>query len=208
MAMTNDRERAPAGGSARERLEAAMLRGDRDSAEAILRAIDARLAAEYRDALLARLTSDCLAGRVPFSQLTATAQVACLLCDDRAAPVACCGAIAGNTSATGRDFMMMLLRAWGVPALDLGVDVPESAFLNAVAERGVRFIVCAVFSRADYARVRQLDERARALGIRERFKLLVSGAPVEHGDSSMLPTDCSDHRAAAVAEWVVRAWKA
>lgn len=205
----SDTPRSSADGCpARDLLEAAMLRGDRDGAARILKGVDAHLAAQWRDALLRRLTAGCLEGRLPFSQLTAAAQAACLLCDDQAPPVACCGAIAGNTSATGRDFMLMLLHAWGVPALDLGVDVPESAFLGAVAEHGVRFVVCVAFSRADLERVRRLDRQAAALGIRDRFDLLVTGAQMEHGDGSGVPWDCPDHRAAAVAEWVVRRWRA
>ena len=207
--MTNEQERPYVGlDAARRRLENAMLSGDRGRAEAILRSTDIRLAAGWKDELLTALTADCLEGRIPFSQLTAAAQVACLFFDDQAPPVACCGAIAGNTSATGRDFMLMLLRAWGVPTLDLGLDVPERAFLSAVTEHGVRFVVCAVFSRADLERVRRLDRQSRALGIRDRFHLLVSGAQMEHSEGSLLPSDFSDHRAAAVAEWVVRKWKA
>ena len=195
-------------GTVKSRLEAAILAGDRSGAAGILLSTDARLAAEWKDALLSRLTADCLNGQVPFSQLIAAAQAACLLLDDQAPPVACCGAIAGNTSATGRDFMMMLLRAWGVPALDLGVDVPEEAFLNAVAEHGMLFVICAVFTRADLRHVLRLHERAEALGIRDRFRLLVSGAQAEHDDARDIPLDYPDFRAAAVAEWVVRTWKA
>lgn len=207
--MTNDQERlSSAECTFRDAFEAAMLAGDRDRARVILRTVDLRRAMEWRDGLLSRLTADCLDGRVPFSQLTAAAQVACMLHDDRAPAVACCGAVAGNTSATGRDFMMMLLRAWGVPATDLGVDVPETAFMDAVTERGARFVVCAVFSRADLASVRRLDELARARGLRDRFSLLVSGAQTEHGDDIDALSDYPDHRAAAVAEWVARAWRA
>lgn len=205
--MTKETERLPAAGKAiRSRLESALLAGDRAAVERL--SVNVPLAAEWKDSLLAALTRDCLDGRVPFSQLTAAAQAACLFCDDQALPVACCGAIAGNTSAAGRDYMMMLLRAWGVPTIDLGVDVPEAAFISAVVDRGVRFVVCTVFSQADFTRVRQLDRQARALGIRDRFHLLISGAQMEHGDGPDLASDCPDHRAAAIAEWVVRTWKA
>lgn len=194
--------------AARDAFEAAMLAGDRDRARAMLCKADIRRAIEWKDNLLSRLTADCLDGHVPFSQLTAAAQVACLLHDDRVPAVVCCGAVAGNTSATGRDFMMMLLRAWGVPATDLGIDVPETAFLDAVTDRGARFVICAVFSRADLASVRGLDQLARACGLRDRFSLLVSGAQTEHGDDTDALSDYPDHRAAAVAEWVARAWRA
>ena len=205
--MTHENLRLSADDSVlRSRLESAILAGDRAAVERISAGVP--LAAAWKDRLLAAPTADCLNGRVPFSQLTAAAQAACVLCDDEAPPVACCGAIAGNTSAAGRDFMMMLLHAWGVPAIDLGVDVPEDAFLSAVAEHGVRFVICAVFSKADLRRVRQLDSQARALGIRDRFSLLISGAQMEHGDGSDSPSDCPDHRAAAIAEWVVHRWKA
>ena len=206
--MTDDKENSPLEScGARDRLEAAVLSGDRAGAEGILRTVGRGIAIEWKNSLLSRLTADCLNGRGPFCQLTAAAPAACAGFDEQAPPVACCGGIAGNTSTTGRDFMMMLLRAWGVPSMDLGTDVPEHAFLNAVADHGVRFVICTAFSRADLKRIRVLDKRARELGIRDRFSLLVSGAQLEHGGDDAV-SDCPDHRAAAVAEWVVQRWMA
>ena len=47
-------------------------------------------------------------------------------------------------------------------------------------------------------------ELARQRGLRGRFRLAVCGARLELGG---LPVDCPEYKTAAVAGWMVRAWK-
>ena len=185
----------------REHLRGALLRGDRAAAAAMLAGGCAEALRHEKNAVLRALTARNLAGQTPFCQLTAAAQAAAAL-----PPVACCGALRGNTSAASHDYMLMLLRAWGLPTLDLGVDVPIDGFLRAIAEHGLRFAVCAAFSGADMDRVREIDAEAARRGLRGDFKLAVCGASLDAAALSGLPVDCPEYKTAAVAEWMVRIW--
>ncbi len=193
--------------TSRQQLKAALFSGDRERVEALIRAAGADRAGAWREEILGELTGDVLAGRAPFSRLTAAAGAACAFPAENLPPAACLGSIRGNTSPTGRDYMRMLLRGRGVPFLDLGTDVPAEKFLSAVREQGVRFVICTVFSRLDFDRVRELEESAREQGLRDRFDLLISGAEMEREAGAPPLSDCGDHRAAAVAEWVVNRWR-
>ncbi len=186
-------------------LEAIMMRGDRGAAAALVGDCMPQLIRE-KNRVLRALTQRYREGSIPFCQLTAACQSAAVFCDDTLLPVACCGAVAGNTSPTGCNFMMMFLRGWGLPAMDLGTNVQPEAFLSAIRQQNLRFAVCVAFSEADIPAVVRLHDLAVAEGMRDRFSLLMTG--VNPGSlRAGLPTDCPEHSAAAVAEWMVDAWQ-
>lgn len=191
-------------GSSDTDLTSLLVRGDRAAAAALPAGPALR---KEKNGILQALTDAHLRGELPFCQLTAAAQAAAALFDDRLPPVACSGAVAGNTSLTGQDYMLMLLRAWGVPTIDLGADVPAADFLAAVKRFRLRYVICEVFTGADLAAVRQIHEAAGAAGIREDFELLTAGAALPAEALKAMGIRCMAHQAAAVAEWVVDQWK-
>ena len=164
--------------------------------------------ARQKNALLENLTNRYLSGALPFCQLTAFAHAAGAFSDLSQLPVACCGAANGNTSAAGRDYTLMLLSAWGIPTLDLGVDVPPEAFLSAITDNNLQYAVCVIFTGLDAECARRIHTLARARGIRESFRLVVCGAS-EAEDASLrdLPADFLTRRSAAAAQWVMNTWK-
>ena len=183
----------------------ALLRGDREAVAQLLSTDEAARLEKEKNGLLRELTDAHLRGELPFCQLTAAAQAACAFPLENQPFIACCGGVAGNTGAVGKSHVLMLLRAWGVPTLDLGMDVPAEAFLQAVEERGIRFAVCVGFSAADAEFVRSLHQKASEHGIRKYFKLMLCGATLSGETLAQLPLDFPDNRAAAVAEWMVDA---
>ncbi len=194
--------------SAEEHLQDALLRGDRAAVEALLKSCDPSALARQKNALLEDLTNRYLAGALPFCQLTAVSHAAAAFYDNSAPPAACCGAASGNTSAAGKDFTLMLLKAWGIPALDLGVDVSPEAFLSAITQNCLQFAVCVIFTGADAECARRMHALAAARGIRGSFRLVVCGVN-ESEDASLrdLPADFLTRRSAAAAQWVMNTWK-
>lgn len=192
----------------RDQLADMLLRGDRAAVAAAVTPENRERLTAWKNAMLREWTEAYKAGELPFCQLTAIAQAAAALDGGDAAPVACCGAVAGNTSSAGLQHTLMLLRAWGVPTLNLGVDVSAGAFLEAVERQGVRYAVCVGFSSADAGFVRLLHDQAEEKGLRGRFRLLLCGAALSAEDMAALPVDDPDNRAAAVTEWMVDTWTA
>lgn len=184
----------------------ALLQGDLEAVERMLQAGSPQQLKNEKNALLRELTDAHLRGEIPFCLLTAAAQAACVFPLENRPFIACCGGVAGNTSAIGKSYMLMLLRAWGVPTLDLGMDVPAEAFLEAVKDPAVRFAICVGFSAADAAYVSLLHQRAMEHGIRKQFHLVLCGASLTPEALAALPLDYPDNRAAAIAEWMVDTW--
>ena len=96
---------------------------------------------------------------------------------------------------------------WGIPGMDLGTDVRPEAILAAVERYRLRFVVCTVFSETNFEEVLKLHVLAVQRGLRNCFSLLTSGARIPGYYAERFPTDFSDHRAAAAAEWVETEWK-
>ena len=107
--------------------------------------------------------------------MTAFAHAAGAFFNNDLPPVACCGAASGNTSAAGRDYTLMLLSAWGIPTLDLGVDVSPEAFLSAITQNSLQYAVCVIFTAADAECARRMHTLAEARGMRGSFRLVVCG---------------------------------
>ena len=192
----------------RERLTKALLAGDAQAAAELNRLCPAGGAAGWKNEALDALTDRYLAGETPFCQLAAAAQAARALYDPKLKPIACCGAVKGNPSKAGRDYMMMLLTAWGVPALDLGTDVDAETFLDAIEAYEMKAAVLALFSDRDAECVLRLDALAKERDLRDRFSLLICGAGMEVERLNSLPIDFKDFRGPAVARWMVmNAWK-
>lgn len=194
--------------SAEEHLKDALLRGDRAAVAALLKSGDPMTLYQQKNVLLEDLTNRHLSGALPFCQLTAFAYAAGAFTSNGLPPVACCGAASGNTSAAGRDYTLMLLDAWGIPTLDLGVDVSPEAFLSAVIENSLQYAICVIFTAADAECARRMHTLAETRGIRGSFRLVVCGASeAEAASLRDLPADFLTRRSAAAAQWVKNTWK-
>lgn len=189
-----------------EHLCSAMLNGEEKIISELKKFVPKDQIVACKNNILRNLTESYKNGKTPFCQLVAAAQAAAVLYDDSMPPVVCCGAVKGNTSPTGKNFMMMLLRAWGIPSLDLGTDVSPETFLDAVSQYQLQFVVCVVFSGNNFDTVQKLHNLALSDHYRDGFSLLISGArPGKQSDYALM--DYREHRAAAIAEWVEKQWK-
>ena len=188
-------------------LNDALLRGDRAAVAALLKSGDPAALTRKKNALLDSLTNRYLRGTLPFCQLTAAAYAASAFSGGALPPVACCGAASGNTSAAGRDYTLMLLSMWGIPALDLGVDVSPEAFLAAITENRLQYAVCVIFTTAEADCVRRLHALAEARGVRKTFRLVVCGASLSENETPRdLHADFVTRHSAAAAQWVMKTW--
>ncbi len=188
----------------RTELKNAMLRGDRPKALALLQSHDRKSLIQWKNEIMTALTEEYLAGGIPFCGLTAAAEAAAVFRDASMPPVACCGALKGDPDTTSLDYLQMLLHAWGVPCVSLGSGVPAERFLDAVREKSVRFVICAAFREADLKELRLLHEQAVREGLRDGFRLLISGMTPDQTAAYEQMLDHHDHRAAAAAQWVAK----
>jgi len=184
-------------------LQHALLLGDADAVRAMLRCAPRAELAACKDALLQEVTHKVLRGAAPFCQLVALCQAAAPLRDAALPPRCCCGGLPGCQSPATHGFLMMLLHGWGVPVLDLGLNVSADAFLQAVTAHRLSGLLCTAFTPSEALSIQRLHQASVEHGLRDRLCLLLGGA----APTAELPVDNTDFRLAAVAEEAAHRWK-
>lgn len=88
------------------------------------------------------------------------------------------GTVAGDLHDIGKNLVSMMIESTGFEIVDLGVDVPDTKFVEAVKENeNVKVVVCSALLTTTMAALKKTVETLRESGL-EGFKIMVGGAPV------------------------------
>jgi corrinoid protein of di/trimethylamine methyltransferase len=88
------------------------------------------------------------------------------------------GTVRGDIHDIGKTLVAAMLSASGFTVVDLGADVPVDRFVEAARTEDARLICTSALLTTTMVVQRELIERLRAEGIRDRYVILVGGAPV------------------------------
>ena len=78
----------------------------------------------------------------------------------------------------GKNIVSSMLTATGFEVHDLGVDVPIKTLVARAQEVNADIIACSALLTTSMPVMRDLTNLLEAMGLRERFKVLVGGAPI------------------------------
>jgi len=88
------------------------------------------------------------------------------------------GTVAGDLHDIGKNLVAMMIESTGFEIVDLGVDVPDTKFVEAVKENeNVKVVVCSALLTTTMAALKKTVETLKESGL-EGFKIMVGGAPV------------------------------
>lgn len=88
------------------------------------------------------------------------------------------GTVQGDIHDIGKNIVAALFSARGFEVIDLGVNVPTQAFVDAVRESGARLVGLSALITTSFAGIRATVEAFAAAGLRSRVKILIGGGPV------------------------------
>jgi len=88
------------------------------------------------------------------------------------------GSVQGDMHSVGKNLVAVMLRSGGFEVHDLGVDVTGMAFIDKAKEVGADMIALSSLLTTTMPYQREVIEDLKAMGIRERFKVMVGGGPV------------------------------
>lgn len=88
------------------------------------------------------------------------------------------GTVEGDIHDIGKNLVASMLQAYGFEVHDLGADVKLQEFINRAQEIEADFICLSALLTTTMLGQRKLVDMLRATGLRERFRVLVGGAPV------------------------------
>ena len=110
------------------------------------------------------------------------------------------GTIEGDIHDIGKNLVASMLAANGFDVVDLGADVKPDRFIDAAVEARADVIGLSALLTTTMLGQRRVVERLRERGLRDRFKVLVGGAPVNRAWAADIGADAYGENAlAAVA---------
>ncbi len=88
------------------------------------------------------------------------------------------GTVKGDLHDIGKNLVRMMMEGKGLEVIDLGVDVPPEKFLEAALERNADIIACSALLTTTMTEMKNVIETVAGEGQRDRFRIMVGGAPV------------------------------
>ena len=111
------------------------------------------------------------------------------------------GTVQGDIHSIGKNIVAMMLKAAGFEVIDLGVDVAVDKFIEAAERANADIIAASALMSFTKVTQRDLVEYMKAVGARQKYKLMVGGGPVNEEWAREIGAD-------AYAEDAVKAVKA
>ncbi len=115
------------------------------------------------------------------------------------------GTIKGDLHDIGKNLVKMLWEAAGYRVIDLGVDVHEEQFVEAVFEHRPQIVGMSALLTTTLASIQEAIEALEAAGLRKNIKLAVGGAAVSESFAAQVKADGYARSGAAalnlLSEW-------
>jgi 5-methyltetrahydrofolate--homocysteine methyltransferase len=109
------------------------------------------------------------------------------------------GTVAGDMHDIGKNLVGALLEGGGFEVVDLGVDVPPARFVAAVEERKPELLGLSALLTTTMPGMKTTLEAIQGVGLRERVKVMIGGAPVTESFARSIGADgYADNAASAV----------
>jgi 5-methyltetrahydrofolate--homocysteine methyltransferase len=98
------------------------------------------------------------------------------------------GTVKGDLHDIGKNLVAMMLEGAGFEILDLGVDVPSQAFVDA-AHEGVQIIGMSALLTTTMGNMGTTIDALKAAGLRDKVKVMIGGAPVTQEFANSIGAD-------------------
>jgi 5-methyltetrahydrofolate--homocysteine methyltransferase len=99
------------------------------------------------------------------------------------------GTVKGDLHDIGKNLVAMMLEGAGFEIIDLGVDVPPQAFVDAVANKGAQVIGMSALLTTTMSNMGVTVEALKAAGLRDKVKVMIGGAPVTQEYANQIGAD-------------------
>ena len=110
------------------------------------------------------------------------------------------GTVKGDLHDIGKNLVTMMLKGAGFEIHDLGVDVSPEAFVNKAEEVGADIIGMSALLTTTMPNMGAVVEELKNRGLREKYIVVIGGAPVTEGFAQQIGADYYTPDAATCAE--------
>jgi len=114
--------------------------------------------------------------------------------------VAIIGTVKGDLHDIGKNLVKMMIEGKGIKVVDIGVDVPAAAFYEAAVEHDANVVCCSALLTTTMSQFQNIVDYMNEKGVRDKFKIMIGGAPVTQAYCDTVGADCYTPDAASAAE--------
>ena len=99
------------------------------------------------------------------------------------------GTVKGDLHSIGKDLVVTMLKTAGFEVTDLGVDVPTFTFLEEAERVNAGIIALSALLTTTMPAQREVIEALNSQGVREKYKVMIGGAPVNENWAKEIGAD-------------------
>ncbi|MGL4282502.1 cobalamin-dependent protein [Eubacterium aggregans] len=88
------------------------------------------------------------------------------------------GSVKEDIHDIGKNLVRMMMESRGLHVIDIGVDVPEARFVEAVMEHQADICTCSILLTTTMPETPKVGRAFEDAGIRDKVKILIGGAPI------------------------------
>ncbi|MBQ5972831.1 MAG: corrinoid protein [Oscillospiraceae bacterium] len=112
----------------------------------------------------------------------------------------CVGTVEGDLHDIGKNLVKMMLEGKGIEVIDLGIDVSAEKFVTTAIEQNCGVICCSALLTTTMNVMKDVVEKAKEMGVRDKVKIMVGGAPVTQSFCDQIGADAYTSDAASCAD--------
>ncbi|MCD6322007.1 MAG: corrinoid protein [Clostridiales bacterium] len=113
------------------------------------------------------------------------------------------GTCKGDLHDIGKNLVKMMMEGKGLEVVDLGVDIGAETFVNAAIENEAAIIACSALLTTTMGEMANVVKIAEEKGVRDKFTIMVGGAPVNESFRESIGADIYAPDAASAADEAV-----
>ena len=88
------------------------------------------------------------------------------------------GTVKGDLHDIGKNLVKIMLEGKGIEVIDIGTDAPPEKFITTAVEQDAKIIACSALLTTTMGVMKDVVEKAVEMGVRDKFSIMIGGAPV------------------------------
>ncbi len=99
------------------------------------------------------------------------------------------GVAQGDTHDIGKNLVKIMMEASGYEMIDLGRDVPNERFIEAVEQQGAQIVALSTLMSTSMSNMAKVIEMLQERGLRDQVRVIIGGGPISSGFSRKIGAD-------------------
>ncbi|QHQ62375.1 cobalamin-binding protein [Anaerocolumna sedimenticola] len=110
------------------------------------------------------------------------------------------GTVKGDLHDIGKNLVAMMMKGMGATIYDLGIDVPDIAFVEKAEEVGADIVCISALLTTTMPAIGDVIREFEKAGVRDKYRIMVGGAPVNQAFADSVGADAYTANASDAAE--------